>query len=297
MRVPRIALVAVAAVACSAAPANASELIARNATQVRLEVNREGKALLTYRSQRKVRRVLAWGAINAAASESGRRQVAFQLDYSGGWGKFRVPVWKTFEDACAPARVPLAWLVTACRAPDGSYWAVQSWQRTLPVYGMPAAPGRDAWELRLSHWSGPVPDLEVRFGWTYRRFHQIFGRFTYRGLPVYGFSWKPTGEPLDDYGRNIYVDTLDSAYGKGWHRENGFLTHRPTGGFCYGFYPHGDRPSGRGVRYRATVMGPGVAPDAYWEGSPPLAYDRGYDLLADSHLLAMLVGDPVCEPH
>jgi hypothetical protein len=297
MRVPRIALVAVAAVACSAAPANASELIARNATQVRLEVNRDGKALLTYRSQRKVRRVLAWGAINAAASESGRRQVAFQLDYSGGWGKFRVPVWKTFEDACAPARVPLAWLVTACRAPDGSYWAVQSWQRTLPVYGMPAAPGRDAWELRLSHWSGPVPDLEVRFGWTYRRFHQIFGRFTYRGLPVYGFSWKPTGEPLDDYGRNIYVDTLDSAYGKGWHRENGFLTHRPTGGFCYGFYPHGDRPSGRGVRYRATVMGPGVAPDAYWEGSPPLAYDRGYDLLADSHLLAMLVGDPVCEPH
>jgi hypothetical protein len=297
MRVPRVAAVAIAVAAGLVAPANASELIARNATQVRLEVDREGKALLMYRSQGKVRRVLAWGAINAAASESGRRQVAFQLDYSGGWGKFRRPVWKTFENACVPARVPLAWLVTACRAPDGSYWAVQSWQRTLPVYGVPAAPGRDAWELRLSHWSGPVPQLEVEFGWTYRRFHQIFGRFTYRGLPVYGFSWKPTGEPLDDYGRNIYVDTLDSAYGKGWYRENGFLTHRPTGGFCYGFYPHGDRPSGRGTRYRATVMGPGVAPDAFWEGSPPLTYDRGYDLLADSHLLAMLVGDPVCEPH
>jgi hypothetical protein len=289
--------VVIAAVGWAAAPSHASELIARNATQVRLEVNRAGKALLTYRSQGTVRHVLAWGAINAAPSESGRRQVTFQLDYSGGWGTFRRPVWKTFENACTPVRVPLAWLVTACRAPDGSYWAVQSWQRTLPVYGMPATRGRDAWELRLAHWSGPVPELEVRFGWTYRRFHQIFGRYTYRGLPVYGFSWKPTGEPLDDYGRNIYVDTLDSAYGKGWYRENGFLTHRPTGGFCYGFYPHGDRPSGRGVRYRATVMGPGVAPDAYWEGSPPQSYDRAFDLLADTHLLALLRGDPVCEPH
>jgi hypothetical protein len=297
MRVLTIAAVVIALAVGLAAPANASELIARNATQVRLEVNREGKALLSYRAQGKLRRVLAWGAINAAPSESGRRQVTFRLDYSGGWGTFRRPVWKTFENACAPVHVPLAWLVTACRAPDGSYWAVQSWQRTLPVYGMPAAPGRDAWELRLAHWSGPVPELEVRFGWTYRRFHQIFGRYTYRGLPVYGFNWKPTGEPLDDYGRNIYVDTLDSAYGKGWYRENGFLTHRPTGGFCYGFYPHGDRPSGRGVRYRATVMGPGVAPDAYWEGSPPQSYDRSYDLLADTHLLALLRGDPVCEPH
>ena len=297
MRVPRIAVVAIAAVAWSATPSHASELIARNATQVQLEVNREGKALLTYRSQGKVRRVLAWSAINAAPSESGRRQVTFQLDYSGGWGKFRQPVWRTFENACVPARVPLAWLVTACRAPDGSYWAVQSWQRTLPVYGVAAVAGRDAWELRLSHWSGPVPELEVQFGWTYRRFHQIFGRLTYRGLGVYGFSWMPKGVPLDDYGRNIYVDTLDSAYGPGWRRENGFLTHRPTGGFCYGFYPHGNRPSGRGVRYRATVIGPGVTPDAYWEGTPPREYDRSFDLLADSHLLALLAGDPRCQPH
>jgi hypothetical protein len=288
--------IATLVVLCSAAPAHASQLIARNATDVHLEVNDNGKALLSYRSQGTVRRVLAWGAINAAHSESGRRQFTFRVDYSGGWGAFREPVWRTFANTCKPARVPVAWVVTACRASDGSYWAVQSWQRTLPVYGVPAAPGRDAWELRLSHWSGPVPQLEVRFGWTYRRYHQIFGRFTYRGQPVYGFSWKPTGEPLDDYGRNIYLDTLDSAYGKGWYRENGFLTHRPTGGFCYGFYPHGDRPSGRGVRYRATVMGPGVTPDAYWEGAPPQSYDREYDLLADSHLLALLVGDPICRP-
>jgi hypothetical protein len=40
-----------------------------------------------------------------------------------------------------------------------------------------------------------------------------------------------------------------------------------------------------------------VAPDVYWEGTPPREYDRSYDLLADSHLLALLAGDPVCEPH
>lgn len=292
----RLAAATLMLLAVSASPAWASQLIARDASDVTLGVDRSGRALLSYRSQGVQRRVLAWGAINAAHSESGRRQVAFRLDYSGGWGAFRKPAWKTFRNVCTPARPVLAWLVAACRAPDGSYWAVQSWQRTLPVYGLPPAPGRDAWELRLSHWSGAAPKLEVRIGWTYRRFHQIFGRFTYRGQPVYGFGWKPSGEPLDDYGRNIYLDTLDSAYGRGWHRENGFLTHRPTGGFCYGFYPHGDRPSGRGVRYRATVMGPGVAPDAYWEGAPPQTYDRAYDLLADSHLLRLLTGDPICQP-
>lgn len=293
----RIAAATIGALALSATPAWASELIARNATGVRLEVNDTGTALITYRARGKTHHVLAWGATNAAPSESPRRQVAFRLDYSGGWGAFRRPLWKDFANVCRPARPALAWLVTACRAPDGSYWALQSWQRTLPVYGVAAAPGRDAWELRLSHWKGPLPEFEVHFGWTYRRFHQIFGRLTYRGLGVYGFSWTPKGEPLDDRGRNVYVDTLNSAYGKGWRRENGFLTHRPTGGFCYGFYPHGDRPSGRGVRYRATVVGPGVTPDSYWEGSPPQRYDRAFDLRADTHLLALLSGDPVCTPH
>jgi hypothetical protein len=205
-------------------------------------------------------------------------------------------VWKTFRNACTPVDVPLAWLVAACRASDGSYWALQRWQRTLKIYGEKTAPTRGAWELRLSHWTGPPPKLEVQFGWTYRRYHQIFGRLTYRGLPVYGFSHTPTGVPLDDYGRNIYVDTLDSVYGPGWRRENGFLTHNPTGGFCYGFYPHGNRPSGRGTRYRATVMGPGVAPDAFWQGTPPERYDAAFDEHADRDLAAMLAGDPVCRP-
>jgi hypothetical protein len=280
-----------------AAPASASQLIARNASDVHLAVSPAGKAVLSYRSKGVAHHVLAWGAVNAAPSLSRRRQVAFRVDYSGGWGAFHRPLWKTLANTCTPVQVQLAWLVTACRAQDGSFWAVQSWQRTLPVYGLPAAPGRDAWELRLSHWSGAVPELEVHFGWTYRRYQQIYGRFTYHGLPVYGAEHTPHGAPLDDYGRNIYVDTLNSAYGTGWRRENGFLTHDPTGGFCYGFYPHGGRPSGQGDRYRATVIGPGVTPDVAWEGTPPAAYDRRFDQLADKNLLALLSDDPTCRPH
>ena len=92
------------------------------------------------------------------------------------------------------------------------------------------------------------------------------------------------------------MDTLDSAYGAGWRRENSFLTHGVTGGFCYGFYPHGSRPSGRGQRYRATVIGPGVTPDVYWEGTPPAVYERGFDQLANQDLRTLLAGDPHCRP-
>ena len=34
----------------------------------------------------------------------------------------------------------LAWFVTACQAADGSYWALQSWQRALPDYGVTPTP-------------------------------------------------------------------------------------------------------------------------------------------------------------
>ncbi len=73
------------------------------------------------------------------------------------------------------------------------------------------------------------------------------------------------------------MDTLDSPLGSGWRRENSFVTHRGSGAFCYGFWPHGRYPSGMGKRYRVTVQGPGVFPDLYWEGVPPAGYDRVFD--------------------
>jgi hypothetical protein len=96
---------------------------------------------------------------------------------------------------------------------------------------------------------------------------------------VYGFATTPSGDPLDDYGRVLYLDTLDSAYGKGWRRENGFVARNPDGTFCYGFVPHtaasGERlPPGNGARYRIAVSGPGATPDVVWEGAGLHDFDR-----------------------
>ena len=114
---------------------------------------------------------------------------------------------------------------------DGSHWALQAWQRGLPNLGLdPWKPLQASWELRLSHWSGDLPKLEIWTNWAYsRRFDHLFGRLTYLGQPAYGFAASTRGVPADGFGRNIYLDTLDSAYGPGWKRENSFLAHRGTG--------------------------------------------------------------------
>src|SRR5689334_15805759 len=101
MRLRWIAVVVLLAVAAPAS-AHASQLIDRNASHVRLEVNRRGQALLTYRASGRTRHVLAWNAVNALPSSAGRSQVAFRLDYSGGWGTYHRLVWKTFHNACRP---------------------------------------------------------------------------------------------------------------------------------------------------------------------------------------------------
>lgn len=288
----------VGALACAPGAARASELIDRDAKGVHLAVDRGGQALLTYRVRGKTRRVLAWGAANAIAPTTSRAQVSFRLDYSGGWGTYRRNVWRGFRNACRPYDgPPLGWLVTACKAPDGSYWAIQSWQRMLPNYGLAASRKQAVWELRLSHWSGPLAVLEIKLDWAYRRFHHLYGRFTYQGGPVHGFRVTPTGVPLDTFGRNLYVDTLDSAYGPGWQRENSFLTHRGSGGFCYGFYPHGGRPVGSGARYRATIIGPGVTPDIFWESPAHGPYDGGLDAVANDEQRALFGGSSLCRPN
>src|SRR5215470_13815228 len=66
-----IALVVVLAVAAPAS-AHASQLIDRNATHVRLEVNRQGRALVTYRANGRLRHVLAWNAMDAVPPSAGR---------------------------------------------------------------------------------------------------------------------------------------------------------------------------------------------------------------------------------
>jgi hypothetical protein len=265
--------------------ATASQLIDVNATEVRLSVNARGQALLSYRAGGQLKHVLAWGAVNALRPTRGREQVKFSLDLAGGG---------SFDGVCLPyTGPPLAWKVAACRAPDGSYWAVQSWQRALPDYGVKATPEQAARELRLSHWTGGLPVLRITTDWVYRRFDHLFGTFTYDGSGVYGFSATPYGAPLDSFGRNVYVDAYNSPLGHGWVRDNSFLTHRPQGSFCYGFYPHAGHPAATGERYRATVIGPGVTPDVMWEGRSPGSYDANADAAANEQQLAL--HDPSCK--
>ena len=170
------ALIAVTAAVAVPSTASASELIDRNASKVTLQVQKNGQALLSYNARGKRWNVLAWGAVNALAPTTTRKQVAFRLDYSGGYGTYKRDVWKTFKNACAPYDGPeLQWLVTACKAPDGSYWAVQAWQRMLSNYGEKLTPKSTVWELRLSHWKGPVAELTVNLNWAYKKYHHIFG--------------------------------------------------------------------------------------------------------------------------
>jgi hypothetical protein len=220
-----------------------------------------------------------------------------RLDYAGGWGKYRRDDhWKMFANTCTRYDgPPLSWLVTACKARDGSFWAVQAWQQALPNYGLTPTRAQSAWMLYLSHWTGPLPELQISTNWAYRQYDHLYGSLSYNHTAVFGFASTPAGVPLDSFGRNIYVDTLNSNYGTGWRRENSFLTHTGTGSFCYGFYPHGDRPVGRGERYRATVIGPGVTPLAYWEGPAPGPYSRDADLDANNQIRQL--SDALCMPN
>jgi hypothetical protein len=289
-------LAATCAVVCAlglVAPASASQLIARNASNIKLEVNAKGTAMVTYATRGKVSHLLAWGAVNARHRPGSSKigQLHFQLDYSGGW-RHRKLTWKTFRNACQPYDGPeLAWFVTGCKASNGSYWALQSWQTALPDLGMaPWLSRQRTWWLHLSHWTGELARLEAYTDWVYGgRFQEVFGRYTYQGVGIRGFGTTEYGNPTDRYGRLLYLDTYNSAYGPGWMRENSFVSHGPPGIFCYGFFPHNPyvggyqhprgipnrkRGPGTGEMYRITVEGPGVTPDVMWQGAGLHAFNR-----------------------
>lgn len=281
--------------ALAPAPAGASQLIGRDASKIRLAVSPGGVAHLSYRSHGRKRHVLVWGARNAFHPNQTRRQVKFRVDYSGGGARGGMPHWRRFRNACRPYDGPrLKWLVVGCKARDGSYWAVQTWSRVVPR-GLAMTSRGVARELRISHWRGDVAQLTVKADWAYSSaLDHLYGMLSYSGTPVYGFHSTSTGVPLDTYGRNVYLDSLNSDLGPGWRRENGFLTHNPTGVFCYTFFPKPGRPTGKGEAYRATVIGPGVTPDVVWEGRAPGAFDLARELQANAEQQQLFGSDRLC---
>ena len=183
--------------------------------------------------------------------------------------------------------------MTACRAPDGSYWALQAWQRGLPNYGVAPSPPQAVRELRLSHWTGEPAELTIKTDWAYRRYDHLYGSFTYNGGGVFGFRSTRFGVPLDTFGRNVYVDTFNSAYGAGWKRENSFLSHRPGGTFCYGLPTR--RTPGR-PRHEVPRDGDRARrhPGRLLGRPAPGAYDRAADLAANDDQRAAY-RDGVCK--
>jgi hypothetical protein len=308
-----VVIVIAAMLAAGASTARASARVDVDATGVRLAVSSRGVALVTYRARASTFHTLVWGAINARPPSRTVRQVRFRFDWSGGWKTSRRLVWKTFRNRCARYDGPaLPYLVAACKAPDGSYWALQAWQPYLPHRGYPAwLPRQNQSELHVSHWTAPPAQLEVHPDWAFNgQAHGLFGRLTYLGQPVYGFGTGRSGAPNDRYGRSLYIDTFDSAYGAGWKRETSIVFRTGTGAFCYSFWPTRDktlpgypgnlRPAGNGRRYRVSVEGPGVTPDVVWEGDglhdfdPRKAADVAYERRMDGLFMQFLANDRFC---
>jgi hypothetical protein len=278
-------LIALACALVAAPGAFASDRLALNASHVQLAVSADGKrALVTYVSGGKTRHALVWGAIDALPPSQAVPQVRFKIDWTGGWATYGHTVWQHFGNACLAYDGPvLADGLTACKAPDGSYWALQRWQPNLPHRGYPPyKPGQNDWELDISHWTGQLAQLEVHADWAFNgQAHNLFGRLLYNGAPVHGFHTTTRGGPADRYGRSLYIDTLDSGYGAGWKRETSIVFRNPTGVFCYSFWPTHDvslpgkpaRPAGFGKAYRIEVTGPGVTPNLDVQVTDPGAWN------------------------
>jgi hypothetical protein len=290
-----LGFVGIAAVAAAlfAPNALASQLVARNAKYPSIAVaihNGTEVASVAYEQGGAWHRVLVWGATNATAPKRGAHQVHFAMSYSGHTPSVTWK-WVKKHNTCTTYTGPaLAWGVAN---PGGrwecditkngvtSFWALQVWQRELPDGGQPANPTQRSYELQVSHWTGDLPVLWLKWDWIYNgRYDHLYGKMTYDGNAVYGFGSSTTGNPTDSFGRNIYVDTQSPPWYSGyrqagdWYRWNGFLTKRPLGNFCAGVYSnqYGRSVPGKGKEYRATAMGPGVTPIVMWHGGPPGDY-------------------------
>jgi hypothetical protein len=219
--------------------ASASEIATRNAGPTILAVN-GNSAMIEWGS----RSLVVANAVDARPFSSTVPQAHFQKTYE-----------RRIQGSCHRVYPKLWHLDKACRADDGSLWALQRWQRLIHDYGGTSS----AEELEISHYT-TLPEF-VNVHWQARyNLPVLCGELQFKGAGVYGVSSSARGVPLDTYGRLVQIDALDSDYGRGWRRVNSFLTHAPDGSWCYLFANHG-RGSGRHAKqYAITANGPGVTP-------------------------------------
>jgi hypothetical protein len=144
--------------------------------------------------------------------------------------------------------VSIPWEVTVRQTADGSLYALQSWQRlaTGPV------------ELRFSRWKGEPTTLTLHTVCCKWGHENVEGAASFHGKGIFGFHSTHQGDPLDPFGRNVYLDSYRAGH---WDRMMGILTHAPAGSFSLWI-----RPEWLGSQYRGTISGPNwgwtLGPDA-----------------------------------
>ena len=237
-----IVAAAVIAAALSAFTARASVEVANYAQHASLRVDAAGNAEITW-----------------VDTAGGRRSLLVARD-----GSLRFGAALSGPDVSHPAdAVQLPWVVVIRQTPDGSLYALQSWRRldNGPI------------ELRFSRWRGQPTTLTLRTVCCRWGSVNVAGTASFHGRPIFGFRATRQGNPLDPFGRNVYLDTFRGGH---WQRMMGILTHRPTGSFSLWI-----RANWVGSTYRGTIPGPNwgwtLGPDALAQtgasvgrqGSPP----------------------------
>jgi hypothetical protein len=281
-----------------------SELVDRDATDIRLEANNQ-QCLIRYRKNGEAKKCLVWGGVNGNANPEVGPPVELQKNYLGkGFG----------ADTSSRYKGPgptdgLGLVVSSVTVPNGSHWVAQKWRRMQPNYGLrPDDPLDRAVELHVSHFSGPLPQLEVWSTWAPNLrdsegghvLHRLLARHRYKGKPVYGIATNRFGAPLSVYERNMRISVQNGPAdyvryrqgGKVWQRENGIICgHRRSGVCCYGFgvrthdgrdgtwkdetipVKAGRRGPATGSLYLCEVEGPGATPITFrWADGLP-SYD------------------------
>lgn len=145
-------------------------------------------------------------------------------------------------------------------------WAHADASATVPGFILPPI-GEQVFDgyarlLGYSRWSKFSPDGYQGY-LKGRHYIVLYGSLTYSGYGVYGPGDR-FGAPTTTFGRNVYIDTYNSDYGRGWRRVMGVLTQPPNGTFCYELSKKGGSRGKTGISrdgiYRLTAIGPGLVP-------------------------------------
>jgi hypothetical protein len=223
LRIRPLLVLCALAVVSAPATAGASLKLSTWTSGERLSVARDGSAQITWREAGRTRTAVVRGDHVTYSARIGAR-------HSGR--------------AVAPS---VAFGLAAVELPNGTHYALQRVRR-LGQFGQ-LGPS----ELRFARWRGEQPRLSLTGEWAYNgRMPRMCGTATYHGRPFFGLRHTLSGRPLDELGRNVYIDVLR---GGGWFRIMGVLT-RPKG-----FALLIRDTAWRGTRYRALVPGPNIDGD------------------------------------